>query len=243
MALRALAAAFAFGLVAAAADQRTIEPAWVQARLEEAVRHSMPWPGESAALLEWELPPAFAVPHAAQRLLVHFRAGEDFLGRVSAELEFVDAEDPAARRVRRAASVEVAVRGPVVVLRRAARRGEVLEADALALETRDLRQQPSGVVAETAQAVGQRLARNLAAGQVLTRAALDTDPVVDRGQSVRVEAGSDGLEVQIEARALERGAPGQWIALENPATRRRFRAEVTGPGTARIDAPGGRSVP
>jgi flagella basal body P-ring formation protein FlgA len=237
MAARTLLAALALCLAAASAPSRAIEPAWVQARLEEALRRSMPWPLEAAALADWDLPPPFAVPPGATRLLVHFRPGEDFLGRVTAELEFLDLGDAAARRVRRAASVEVAVRLPVVVMRGAARRGDVLAAGALALETRDLRQMPTGVLTETATAVGQRLARNLAAGQVLTRAALDLEPVVERGQNVLVEAGADGLEVRLDARALERGAPGQWIALENPVTRRRFQAEVTGPGSARLGSP------
>ena len=61
---------------------------------------------------------------------------------------------------------------------------------------------------------------------------------LDSGQAVIVEAGQAGLAVRIEARALERGARGQLIQLENPITRRRFHAELTGPGTARLPLPG-----
>jgi flagella basal body P-ring formation protein FlgA len=217
---------------------REIEPDQVQARLEEAIRSRMPWPADAVELRSWRLPERFEVGLAATRTIVRFRPDEDFSGPLSAELEFVDPQDPAAPTLRRSAGVSIAVRLPVVVLARAARRGAPLDESQLELVRRELSRVPRGALRELADALGQRPARDLAAGQVLVREALALEPVVQRGDTVVVESGSDALEVRVLARALERGAPGQQIRLENPSTRQRLEAEVTGPGAARLLLPG-----
>jgi len=184
------------------------------------------------------LPPPFDVSPSATRLVVRFRPDEDFSGPLSAELEFVDPSDSRAAPLRRSAGVSIAVRMPVVVLARAARRGQPLGESDLRLARRELSRVPRGALRELADALGQRPGRDLATGQVLVREALELEPVVQRGDTVLVESGSGGLEVRVLARALERGAPGQRIRLENPTTRQRLDAEVTGPGEARLLLPG-----
>jgi flagella basal body P-ring formation protein FlgA len=217
---------------------RRIEPDWVRTRLEQAVRLRMPWPGDSVELGSWELPERFEVGQSARRLLVHFRDDEDFVGRVRADLEFVDPARPAAQRIRRSAGLEIRVQLPVVVARRDLRRGDTLDESSMGLELRELSRLPRGTTREVGELLGQRLARAVDKGQVIAFDALAAEPIVRRGQAVIVEAGDAGLDVRIEARALERGARGQLIQLENPVTRRRFHAELTGPGAARLPLPG-----
>jgi flagella basal body P-ring formation protein FlgA len=218
--------------------RRGIEPEQVRARLEEAIRQRMPWPPDAVELRNWRLPERFDVSPGATRTIVRFRPDEDFSGPLSAELEFVDPADPAAPALRRSAGVSIAVWLPVVVLAREARRGEPLDESQLELARRELSRVPRGALRELADALGQRPARDLASGQVLVREALALEPVVQRGDTVVVEGGSGALEVRVLARALERGAPGQQIRLENPSTRQRLEAEVTGPGAARLLLPG-----
>ena len=67
-----------------ASDKRTVEPAWVRARLEDAIRRRMPWPAEAVELRDWRLPAAFDAPPGATRLIVRFRPDEDFSGPLSA---------------------------------------------------------------------------------------------------------------------------------------------------------------
>jgi flagella basal body P-ring formation protein FlgA len=219
-------------------EARTIEPDWLRARLEHAISRRMPWPAEAVALRDWQLPEPFAVSPRATRLQVRFRADEDFSGTIPLELEFLDPSAPDAPGIRRSAGVRAAVSLPVVVLTQSVRRGAALEDPALRIERRELERVPRDALRELADALGQRAVRDLAAGQVLVREALVLDPVVQRGDTVLVESGSGALEVRVLARALERGAPGQRIRLENPTTRQRLEAEVTGPGAARLLLPG-----
>ncbi len=217
---------------------RDIRPEYLRERLVQALQLRMLWPTSSTRLSDFRLPERFAVPVRAQRLVVHFRPGEDFLGRVTAKFELLDAGDPDAPRVQRAASVLVDVRLPVVVATRALRRGESLAPDMLRLEERELRHLPVEVISDLPRALGSRLRRSVGEGAPLLFSQLEAEPLVRRGDVVVVQAGGPGLDVRVEARALEAGAEGQLIRVENPTTRRRFQAEVTGSGSARLRTPG-----
>jgi len=222
---------------------REIQPDYLRERLEQALRHRMPWPDSSVRLSNWRLPERFAVPLGAQRLVVKFRSGEDFLGRVAVQVMLSDASNPDAPRVQRAASVLVNVRAPVVVTTRDLRRGETLGPDMLRLEQRELRLLAADVITDLPQALGSRLKRSTAEGVPLRFAQLQAEPLVRRGDVVMVHGGGPGLEVRMEARALEAGARGKLIRVENPATRRRFQAEVVGSGRAILRTPGVGSWP
>jgi flagella basal body P-ring formation protein FlgA len=219
-------------------ERQRIEPEQVRQRLERALEARMPWPSDAVELRDWRLPEAFDASPLATRMLVRFRSDEDFSGPVSADLEWLDPAQPDAPALRRAAGVTVSVRLPVVVLAQPVRRGGRLDDASLRLERRELSRVPRDALRELADALGQRPARDLAEGQVLVREALALDPVVQRGDTVVVESSSGGLEVRVLARALDRGAPGQRIRLENPTTRQRLEAEITGPGEARLVLPG-----
>ena len=52
--------------------------------------------------------------------------------------------------------------------------------------------------------------------------------------AIAVEAESPGLALRVEARALENGALGQVIRVENLTSRRRFLVEVTGERRGRV---------
>jgi flagella basal body P-ring formation protein FlgA len=220
---------------------REIPAAYVKARVEQAIRHRMPWPEDAVRFSRWRLPESFKVAAPAQRFLVHFTPHEDFVGSVPVRIEVIDPERDGFPPVQRGASVELDVQQSVVVSARRLRRGETLEAEALRLELRELRGQPRDVLVELERAVGHRLHRAVPAGTPLTFRHLELERVVKRGDTVVVHAATPGLEMRLEARALEAGAPGQTIRVENPTTRRRFRVEITEAGSGRLSlsAPGG----
>lgn len=217
---------------------RRIEPTWVREQLERGLRHAMPWPQESVRVSDWRLPTAFDAAPDAEKMLIRFAPGEDFLGRVTLAFALPDPASQTGREVRRSATVEVAATLPLLVTTRALRRGETITDDAVALEARELRSVPSGFIDDPSHALGQKASQRLPAGALLLFRHLAHEPVVRRGERVEVRVEQGGLELLIAARALESGAPGQVIEVENPSTRRRFRAEITAPGHARMLLPG-----
>ena len=89
------------------------------------------------------------------------------------------------------------------------------------------------------QIVGMQLRRPVAAGQPLRLADLIRPPLVQRGATVQIELSSAGLSVTGQAVALDAGAEGEKIRVQNLTSRAFLFAEVVGPGQVRVtpDAP------
>lgn len=222
---------------------RPVTPEWMRARITSAIHHRMTWARDEIELAAWRVPEPFKVAVGATLLDVRFRPGEDFLGRVNLELLFRDPLDARGKPLRRQASVEAIVRRDVVVMRTDVRRGRPLTGSALHTERRDLRKLPRDVVTDIETALGIPAAHNLARGATLTRNALQRANVIRRGDLVQVDVTNEALELRVDARAVERGAIGDTIRVENPTTRQRFLAIITGSGTARIARPAVGSAP
>ena len=84
------------------------------------------------------------------------------------------------------------------------------------------------------QVVGMELRRPVAAGQPLVLTDLIRPPLVKRGTTVRIELSAVGLSVTGQAVALDAGAEGEKIRVQNLTSKAFLIAEVTGPGQVRV---------
>ncbi len=78
--------------------------------------------------------------------------------------------------------------------------------------------------------LGAATAVRIRKGNAITTAALKLQPAVRRGDIVRLVSAA----FEVDARALEDGAPGREIEVEVPATRARLRGRVAGPGKVEL---------
>src|SRR6202020_124227 len=96
----------------------------------------------------------------------------------------------------------------------------------------------STLVSEIARSVdqiaGMELRRPVAAGQPLQLSDLARPPLVTRGSTVQLELTVGALSVSGEAIALDTGAEGDKIRVQNIASRALISAQVIGPGRVRI---------
>ncbi len=217
--------------------ERSVTRAQVQALVERAIRLRAPWPADALRLSAWTLPADFSAPASATRTEIAFKDGEDFVGRVPVELRFRDPASHDAAPLTRSAIVHVAVLRPVAIATRALGRGAILDADALALEERDLSALPAGASTDLAGLLGRRTARAVAAGAVVSPDAVELERVVRRGDLLAVDASVGALALSVDARALEPGAVGQVIRAENRESHRELLVQVMAPGRARLSLP------
>ncbi len=91
---------------------------------------------------------------------------------------------------------------------------------------------PPGAITEFP--VGFQLKIALAAGRILCRSDLQPIPLINIGDSVRLELVCGSLIVASETVARTSGTLGDKIRLELPNSRRYLQAQITGPGEARI---------
>lgn len=119
---------------------------------------------------------------------------------------------------------------PVLVVRRMIAPQAAVEADAVAVETREVAGLAAPGLSDPAQAIGQLARRMLVPGTVITARDLVAPPVVRRGDAVALVARSGGIEVRVEGRALGNAAIGERVNVENVATRRIVQARARAPG-------------
>jgi flagella basal body P-ring formation protein FlgA len=91
---------------------------------------------------------------------------------------------------------------------------------------------PEGALTEIPE--GQRLMRAVTAGRILTRGDLETIPLVQSGDKVRLTATHEVLTISLDTTARSRAGLGDRVRLEAPGSRRQVVAVVTGPGEARL---------
>jgi flagella basal body P-ring formation protein FlgA len=91
---------------------------------------------------------------------------------------------------------------------------------------------PEGALTEVPE--GQRLMRSVTSGRILTRADLETIPLVQSGDKVRLTATHETLTISLDTTARGRAGLGDRVRLEAPGARRAVTAIVTGPGEARL---------
>lgn len=98
---------------------------------------------------------------------------------------------------------------------------------------------PSEIARSMDQVVGMQLRRPVVAGQPLRLADLTRLPLVQRGSTVQIELSTVGLSLSGQAVALDAGAEGDKIRVQNITSRAFLFAEVVGPGQVRVmpDAP------
>lgn len=83
-------------------------------------------------------------------------------------------------------------------------------------------------------ALGMMVRHDVAAGQVLARSDLARPDLIARGGLVRMSLNTEGLSLSAQGVAVEAGARGDRIHVENPLSHQIVLAEVTGPGEVRV---------
>lgn len=181
------------------------------AAFEEPVREAIVRAGAPAGmrievdLLARELPPAL---NGCTRIEPFVAGGTRLRGRTSIGARCVEGGTGSAFL-----PVMVRIVGPALAAARALPAGHVLAAADLKPVEID-HAALAGAIADTAQAVGQVLARPLAAGAPLRQDALRVKLAVVAGDAVRVVYQGAGFSVSAEARALGSAPEGQAVRAQ-----------------------------
>ncbi|WP_309802461.1 flagellar basal body P-ring formation chaperone FlgA [Methylopila jiangsuensis] len=167
-------------------------------------------------------------PSAAPQPVIARFAADPRSGRF--EASFAAGRDGAVRRVTGSAieTVEVAVAA------RSLARGDVLREADVVLERRPRVQSGEGV--DLAAAKGMALRRPMREGQALRAADLIRPQHVERGGFVTLVYGLGGMSLSLKAKALQSGAQGDLVAVQNIQSKRTVTGVVTGPSEVTVSA-------
>lgn len=170
------------------------------------------------------------VPAAAEPIV----AAEDAVldratGRFSATLVLDSGDGPPAR-MRVIGRAWPGVVAAVPVRRLAA--GQPIRPEDIRIER--VRADRAAQLADPAAVAGQAPRRPIAAGQPLAQSDLARPAVILRNSAVLMSIAAPGMSILAQGKALEDGAPGETIRVQNVLSRAVLAAEVVGPGRVRV---------
>ena len=119
---------------------------------------------------------------------------------------------------------------PVAVTVQALPGGAVVNEADITMQPRDTAELHDQYLTAPDRVVGWTLRRPIAAGAVLSPRQLEAPIAVNKGDEVRIRAGSGPVAVTMNGTALASGMPGEQIAVRNVQSDRVVKAWVVGPG-------------
>lgn len=122
----------------------------------------------------------------------------------------------------------------VVVPVRAIGRGEPVASADVTVERRPRETAGPDYAPDLGSAVGKVAKRPLVAGQPIRNADVVRQDVVARGDLVTMTFEAAGLAITMRGRAIEAGAAGEVIQVQNPQSKRVLQATVLGPGRVSV---------
>lgn len=107
---------------------------------------------------------------------------------------------------------------------------QVVTANLVEVQSNDVR----GAARTLEDVLGFELKRAVYAGKPILLSNLSKAAIVERNQRVRAHFTNGPLKIEIDARALERGAVGDLIEIMNLSSRKKILAEVLDNGQLRV---------
>lgn len=113
-------------------------------------------------------------------------------------------------------------------------RGTIIAAGDLEMVTRTLSADPAATILDPAQVIGMELTQAAPRGSALRHSQLRPPRLIERGQTVTLVAGADGVQVTMQGRAMANAAAGDRLLVTNLASGRRIEGVVSPDGSVRV---------
>ena len=123
----------------------------------------------------------------------------------------------------------------VVVLNKSLKRGDVIHADDLGLESREISLLTAGYFADPTEVSNKQAARNMAMGSVLSNQSLQDLTLVKRGEQVHIESSSASFSISMTGIAMANGAKGELIKVKNLSSQKLIQAVVINTGLVSVN--------
>jgi flagella basal body P-ring formation protein FlgA len=132
-------------------------------------------------------------------------------------------------------SAKVGLEIPVAVANRDLARGEAITRADVKLEVTDTTHLLRGYYASLDEVVGRMPKRTLRRGKVITPSSLVVLKTIKRGELITIVAGSGGIEVRMQGKAMKNGNPGDLIPVVNVKSKKKLQARVISAGLVEVN--------
>ena len=190
-----------------------------------------PWSNAEVRVRDVRIPGRVVLSGPLENVSMRVPSNTRYLGRTSVEITFNGGRSSHKKIW---VSTYLEVLGPVVVVKRPLARNQIISAEDIGLEERDLAKVPPGAMTNLNLAVGKRAKRTVGVGTVLRTAMVDKPMVVKRGDVVKMMIDTARLRITTLGQVEERGGIGDTVRVINLDSRKRVYGEVLDSRTVRI---------
>ncbi|HLK11908.1 MAG TPA: flagellar basal body P-ring formation chaperone FlgA [Candidatus Binatia bacterium] len=209
-----------------------VPEAAVRAAIEAFVAERLGAGATDTVLRTVEFPGPIRIPVGRFTTRVSAPAGTELLGRVRLELEFVMDDHPAGAVW---VTADLARYGPVVLVRRSLARGEVITADDVEVDRRDLSQAPRDAFTAAGDALGLVVRTPLLPYAPLRREQVVTPATVRRGDAVLLVLDRGGLRITVPGEVRDDAVRGERVHVTNPSSSKELTGRVVDARTVAVD--------
>jgi len=175
--------------------------------------------------------PDVVLPHGNMTMRVEPPRQAGLVGMVQLAVVF----DVDGQQVKKSwVTAEVEILADVVVARRALARFEIISAQDVELRSINLANLPPGVIADSAEIIGQRAKKTIFADTPLRSDMVELVPLVKKGDVVQMVAEKAGMRVTALGEVRQSGAKGERIQVMNVDSRKILFAKVMDSRTVAI---------
>ncbi|MGB0466176.1 MAG: flagellar basal body P-ring formation chaperone FlgA [Pontibacterium sp.] len=122
---------------------------------------------------------------------------------------------------------------PVIIADNLLSKGQIIRHRHLRIAQRDTANLQQSYFSDTRFLIGKAAKRNIKAGQVIKSSMLTAATLINKGDSVIIEARRGGLVIRTAGAALQSGKKRQQISVRNEKSGRTIKAVVIAPGLVR----------
>ncbi|MBI4686802.1 MAG: flagellar basal body P-ring formation protein FlgA [Nitrospirae bacterium] len=133
------------------------------------------------------------------------------------------------------ASSEVKAFDPVVKVRRALRKGYVIQEEDVYMTMMDIVQMPKGAVRDSANVVGKPLNRSLISNMIITDSMINDTPLVKKGHKVVLLLESPNFSITTSGETGESAFVGSHVKVINLASKKFVRGLLVDENTVRVE--------
>jgi flagella basal body P-ring formation protein FlgA len=204
----------------------------VRQLVEDDLRRRLGADASGLVLRAVELPAPIRIPTGAWDGHVVLPPGAALVGRTRVQLEVtVDGQPARSTWI----TLDVGRLADVVVMTRAVAVGEVVTADAIALDRQDLSTLPRDVVIDPALVVGRTARAPLVAYTALRAAHVGAGAAVKRGDTVQLVAERGALRITALGEAKQDGAAGEQVTVVNRSSGKLVTGRVRAANMVAVD--------
>jgi len=116
------------------------------------------------------------------------------------------------------------------------RRGQLITAEDVMLENKNVSTLHFGYLNSIEAAIGSIAKRHISVGKILTKQTIGAPKIVRRGEHVTIISNNKRFSVRMAGKAMSDGTKGKRIRVKNNSSKRIIEATVTAPGVVTVSS-------